>query len=299
MTKEPDFLLFAQHGWADTGNDIGRLARSLASHKTMTIVPSLNWLQTSLRIEPLIREVERLAGETIASYPETPIRIIGHSMGGLIWLEVLHRHREWWSKVHSLVVIGSPIGGSDVARKIDPFSMGIGIARDLGKNRRNLAVNIASEIPTLSIASDIGLGTDGLVTVPNTKFDRANWILISGIRHAALKCHPQVGSLIAEFWNAPQISNLADVNLAVKLIDRLQALPGMTDTDYRYLKRSRLAIEFDENLSIRIWHSPFKVNYVFIVDQSKCLYAGCVGILHTKALRETLAEFKTQSEIIK
>jgi pimeloyl-ACP methyl ester carboxylesterase len=246
-----------------------------------------------LRIEPLVREVERLAGETIASYPETPIRIIGHSMGGLIWLEVLHRHREWWSKIHSLVVIGSPIGGSDVARTIDPFGMGIGIARDLGKNRRNLAVAIASQIPTLSIASDIGLGTDGLVTIPNTKFDRANWMLVSGIRHAALKCHPQVGGLIAEFWNAPQIGNLE----TIKLIDRLQALPGMTDTDYRYLERSRLAIEFDENLSIRIWQSPFKVNYVFVVDRAKCLYAGCVGILHIKALRETLAEFKTQNGI--
>ncbi len=294
---QPDFLLFAQHGWADTGTDIGQLARSLADQNTMTIVPSLNWLQTSWRIEPLIREVERLASKIIANYPQTPIKVIGHSMGGLIWLEVLHRHREWWSKVHSVVVIGSPIGGSDVARKIDPLGMGIGIAKDLGKNRRDLAATIARNIPTLSIASDIGWGTDGLVTVANTKFDRANWILVSGIRHAWLKCHPQVGNLIAEFWVDPQIGHPTTVDLSVESIERLQAIPGMTDSNYYYFARSKLTIQVAENLTIRTWKNPLGVNYVFVAEGGKCLYAGYVGILHAAGLHKALAEFKLHGRV--
>jgi pimeloyl-ACP methyl ester carboxylesterase len=288
----PDFLLFAQHGWADTGNDIGRLASSLATPNTISIVPSLNWLQTSLRIEPLILAVERIASEIIANYPQTPIKIIGHSMGGLIWLEVLHRNRQWWSKIHSLVVIGSPIGGSDVARKIDPLGMGIGIARDLGKNRRDLATTIASNIPTLSIASDIGLGTDGLVTVANTKFDRANWILISGIRHAWLKCHPQVADLITKFWVNPQIGHRITGDLELELIDRLQKVPGMTDSDYRYFSRSRSILEFAEALKINTWKNPFGINYVFVAQQARCLYAGYVGLLHAVDLQKALANFR-------
>ncbi|MEO0948515.1 MAG: lysophospholipase, partial [Cyanobacteria bacterium J06641_5] len=83
------FLLFAQHGWDDDSTAIASLARQLLSPRGRLVAPSLNRLQTWMRLEPLIQAVERYAAEEAARAPELPWRIIGHSMGGLIWLEVL------------------------------------------------------------------------------------------------------------------------------------------------------------------------------------------------------------------
>ena len=185
--KDLEYLLFAQHGWADTGNNIGRLIRSAANQNTKIIVPSLGLIKTFIRLDPLVRQLEQIAEGEIAAHPQLPIKIVGHSMGGLMWLEVLARHPQWWHKVHSLILLGCPVGGSNIARIIDPLSIGIGTAADLGKNRRLIAEKIAQQIPTLSVASDLGMGTDGLVTVENTKFDYANWLLVTNIAHSAMR----------------------------------------------------------------------------------------------------------------
>lgn len=159
-SQDQNFILFAQHGWADIYHDINYLAQALVDQSSKSNIPvytpDLGWINTWLTITPLIDKVERVAVEAIAQYPDLPLRIVGHSMGGLIWLEVLNRHREWWSKVHSLVLVGSPIGGSDLGRLFDPLCLFPLIARDLGKNRRRIAEVIAAKVPTLSIIGDIG-----------------------------------------------------------------------------------------------------------------------------------------------
>jgi pimeloyl-ACP methyl ester carboxylesterase len=289
--NSPDFLLFAQHGWADVGNDIGKLALALATPQTVITAPSLGIIKTFIRIKPLVQQVEKITAEAINKHPETPLKIMGHSMGGLIWLEVLNRNPQWWDKVHSFVLIGSPVGGSDMARLIDPLSMGIGIARDLGTNRRSMAEKIAQHIPTLSIASDLNFGSDGLVTVENTKFDYANFILISGMRHAAMKYHPDIMPIIQEFWANPQIGLSPTEDLTSKLIKRLQSVPGMTDASYRDFKHSKIVAQFSTGISLRIWNKPLRVNYVFVADgENKCLYAGYVGLVHTSELRKAIQE---------
>lgn len=289
--NSPDFLLFAQHGWADVGNDIGRLALALATPQTLITAPSLGLIKTFISIKPLIKQVEKITTEAINNHPETPIKIMGHSMGGLIWLEVLNRNPQWWDKVHSFVLIGSPVGGSDMARLIDPLSIGIGIAKDLGTNRRSIAEKIAQHIPTLSIASDLNSGSDGLVTVENTKFSYANFILISGMRHAAMKCHPNIVPIIQEFWLNPQIGLPPTENLVAKLIKRLQSVPGMTDASYRDFKQSHIVAKFPAGISIRTWNNPLRINHVFVADgEEKCLYAGYVGLIHTSELRKAIQE---------
>ena len=291
--SSPDFLLFAQHGWADRGDDIGKLAGALASTNTHLIVPSLGIVKTFINIELLVRQVEKIADEVINQYPETSLKIMGHSMGGLIWLEVLHRHPEWWHKVHSLVTIASPIGGSDIARIIDPLNIGIGMARDLGENRRPLAEKIAQHIPTLSIASDVNAGSDGLVTVQSSKFAYSKFVLVSGIRHAALKCHPSIVPIIQEFWANPQIEPPTKNNLSAKAIKYLQSIPGMTDASYQDLKKAQLAIALADGNTIRTWKNQFGVSYVFVVDkQEKCLYAGYVGWIHGAGLAKAIALLK-------
>ena len=291
--NHPDFLLFAQHGWADTGASIGTLARAVASPATIVIVPSLGLIKTFIRIEPLVRKIEQIAAQAIEQYPNIPLKIIGHSMGGLMWLEVLNRNPQWWEKVNSLVLLGTPVGGSNLARIIDPLGIGIGTAKCLGENRRAIAEKIARHIPTLSVASDIDRGTDGLVNVENTKFDYANWLLVSGIPHSAMRYHPQMVPIIQNFWANPQLGFPLDEDCANQLIRRLRLVPGMTDTDYRYFARSQIVANHSDNTTIRTWSSLFSVNHVYVAKPTQqCLYAGYVGLFHILELRKAIAEIK-------
>jgi hypothetical protein len=288
--KHPQYLLFAQHGWADTSRDISKLAQAAASSQAIITAPSLGLIKTFIRIEPLVKRLEEIATQVINKYPDVPIRIIGHSMGGLMWLEVLYRNPQWWSKVHSLILLGSPVGGSNIARIIDPLNIGIGTAKDLGKNRRAMAEKIAQHIPTLSVASDFNLGSDGLVTVENTKFAYANCLLISGIPHHALKFHPDLIPIIQNFWTNPQLGLPLTENFANQFIQRLQSIPGMTDGDYQYFERSQIVARFPDATTIHTWNHPLGINHVFVGGEQQCLYAGYVGLLHVLRLRQAIKE---------
>ncbi|MEM8638299.1 MAG: hypothetical protein AAGG51_05780 [Cyanobacteria bacterium P01_G01_bin.54] len=192
------FILFAQHGWADTHRPIRNLAQQLAPG-ALIVTPNLGWLRTWWRIEPLIQRVEASATKTNQLYPEIPWRIVGHSMGGLIWLEVLQRHPEWLPQVHSLVLVASPVGGAIWGQRLDPQGWGIGIARDLAVDRRELAIALARKIPILSVAGDLGNGSDGTVRVATTQFPGATLMNLP-YSHPALKCHPSLIPVIQKFW---------------------------------------------------------------------------------------------------
>ncbi len=290
--SNPECLLFAQHGWADTGNDIGSLIKAAASSQTLIIAPSLGLLKTFIRIKPLIEQLEKIALEIITEHPDTPIKIVGHSMGGLMWLEVLNRNPQWWHQVHSLILLGSPIGGSNIARIIDPLGIGIGTARDLGKNRRDLAEKLAQQIPTLSVASDIGMGTDGLVTVENTKFNYGNWLLISGIAHSAMKYHPDLIPVMQNFWANPRLGNSPNKNQTNQVIQRLRSIPGMTDADYRGFERSQIIATLADGSTLHIWNNPLGVPHVYLGKEQKCLYAGYVGLIHVRGLGQAIKDIQ-------
>ncbi|MBE9128792.1 MULTISPECIES: alpha/beta fold hydrolase [unclassified Coleofasciculus] len=294
MTKAPDFILFAQHGWADTHRTIATMAKVLATSQTLVITPYLGWFKTWWRIEPLVEKVEQIATETIARYPHTPIRIIGHSMGGLIWLEVLTRHPEWWQKVESLVLIASPVGGADLARIFDPLGVGIGIAGALGINRRQMAQVIAKTIPTLVIAGDIDEGSDGTITIGTTTFAGAKFVSLPRLSHAKLKNHPAVVELIREFWANPGITNPPSSDFAAQLIEHLQSVPGMMDAHCRDFRRAKTYMRLANGLSIHIWTHPLQIEHVFVGNSSgECLYGGFVGWMHRAELRKALDEVET------
>lgn len=293
MTKNPDFILFAQHGWADTHHQIAKLANALTTPQTCVITPNLGWLKTWLRIQPLIAYIEQIATETISHYPQTPIKIIGHSLGGLIWLEVLSKHPEWWSKIHSLVLIASPVGGADLARIFDPWGIGIGIASDLAINRRHIAQLIAKIIPTLVIAGDIDGGSDGTITIGTTNFTGANFVCLPRISHAQLKNHPQVIPIIREFWLNPVISPPPIPDFTVMLIERLQSIPGMMDAHRRDFYRAKPYLMFNNGLTLRTWRHPLQVEHVFVANSAEeCLYSGFVGLMNIKTLHQALEEIR-------
>ena len=297
LTNTPDFILFAQHGWADNSQAIAALSRTVATPNTLIVAPDLGYVATWLRIQPLIQKIERTAIDIIARYPTTPIRIIGHSMGGLIWLELLNRHPEWWPLVESLVLVASPIGGADLGRIIDPLGFGIGIARDLGINRRQLAQTIAQVIPTLIIAGDIDGGSDGTITVESSKFIHANFVCLPGLSHAVLKTHQTVAATIRNFWlkpTKPAISTI-EQDLSTLLIQRLQLVMGMTDAHRRDFYRAKVLMTFKDGINILTWKHPLQIEHVFVANRlGECLYGGFVGLIHANGLRQTLEEIKKE-----
>ena len=287
----PNWILFAQHGWADDNRAISGLAADLATLDTLVIAPSLGYAKTWLRIEPLIRAVEAIATAALSDYPAASVRIVGHSMGGLIWLEVLERHPEWWSRVDSLVLLGSPIGGSDLGRMLDPFSLGLGIARDLGKNRRSIAEAIATQIPTLVIAGDVDGGSDGTITVESTKVFGAEFVYLAGLSHPTLRSHSLVARAIRNFWTThPSRSPLfRSPDFGDVLIQRLRQIDGITDAHYRDFYRAQVYSTFKDGVTLRLWKSPIGVEHVFVAcPNGQCLYGGFVGWGHGKGLRQVL-----------
>ena len=293
MINQPDFILYAQHGWADNHQEINKLAQLLATDKTIVITPNLGWLNTWFKIEPLINKLETIVIENLKKYPNVPIKIIGHSLGGLIWLELLTRHPQWHSQIDSLVLIASPIGGADLARIIDPLKIGIGIAKDLGKNRRLMAESIAKVIPTLVIAGDIDNGSDGTITVEATKFNYAKFVCFQGLSHAEMKNSPLLIETIQEFWQNPLITPLVKNDLAKTLINDLRSVSGITDGHYRNFKYSQPYLTFDNGISIKTWKNLLGINHVFIANaEDVCIYAGFVGWIHNQDLENRLEIIK-------
>mgnify|MGYP001027921597 CR=1 FL=1 len=286
----PFFHLFAQHGWADGNKDMVILANRLTRNKHPYSAPDLGYVPTWLRIEPLIQRVEAIAIQTAAAYPHRPWRIVGHSMGGLIWLEVLHRHPEWWSRVHSLVLVASPVGGADLGRLLDPLGWGIGIATDLGTNRRAMAESIAARIPTLVIAGDIDGGRDGTIPVMSTFVSHARFVCLPDIDHARLKTHPEVVRLIHQFWRDDSVGAAIAPDF---VIQQVRAIPGITDSHPRNLEQARIWHTFEDGRTLRLWKNDFGIHYVYLVStRDVCLYAGFVGWLHTLELWKVLVLLK-------
>ncbi len=273
----PDYLLFAQHGWADTAAAIRSLALELAVDHTPVIAPDLGWLDTWMRIEPLIQKVETVAATWLVNYPSTPWRIIGHSMGGLIWIELLHRHPEWQERVHSLVLIASPVRGSGLARVLDPLSWGLGIARDLGQNRLVLAEAIALTIPTLVIAGDIDNGSDGTVTVQATRFDPSHHVILPR-SHPQLKRHLDLIPVIQSFWQSPTIPALINPDPCRAIIQAIEALPGITPAHPRDLAQAKLYLRLPNGVCLWTRRNFWLADHIFVTDpEGRCRFSGFVG----------------------
>ncbi|PSN11703.1 lysophospholipase [filamentous cyanobacterium CCT1] len=294
------YILFAQHGWADTNQSMMTLAEALvagepAAGEAQIVAPCLNYAMTWLRITPLIDEVDALATATLVRQPNLPMRIVGHSMGGLIWLEVLNRHPEWWPRVDFLVLVGSPVGGADLGRILDPLQVGVGIAADLGRDRRSLAARIAAAIPTLVIAGDVDGGSDGTIPVESTQVPHGQFVCLEGISHAALRCHPRVVEQIQQFWGG---SSLSEPLLPHFLVDQLRQIPGMTDAHRRDFARATPWHTFADGTSIRLWRSPMDIHHVFLASaEGDCLYSGYVGWLHTGDLWQSLEALRSEAKL--
>lgn len=260
--------------------------------------PNLGWWRTWREFAPLKQKVEEDAQALLAQYSSASMDIIGHSMGGLIWLEILADHPEWWSRVRSLVLLASPVGGSDLARIFDPLGWFPLIAKHLGKDRRNIASEIARHIPTLAIAGDWDGGSDGTIVVGCTKFFHAHWQVIKGAYHAQMRFHPAVITAIRAFWHNPQVAPLAK-DTATQILQYLYSL-ALTDAHPRDLKFATAIANLREGFSLWQWHSPLQTRHIFVTDQTgEVIYAGFAGWADggkiTRAIADLVGNFGRNS----
>ncbi len=290
-TNQIKLLLFSQHGMADNNKAMGILANKVAPPQSYVIAPTLGFIETYFEIEPLIRKVEQAAGQALQQNPDTPARIIATSLGGVIWVEVLSRHPEWWGRFESLVLLGSPIGGADLARMVDPFGWGIGMAKHLGQSRRALAERLTVKIPTLVVAGNTTDGGDGTVPIESTKLKHAHFICLDGVDHPGLRSHPAVVKVIQEFWSQPREPFPAsEENVVSKLIAHFRSVPGITDASEKGFSRAKNVFSFADGASIRIWTNLLGVNHIFIANNhGNCEYAAFVGWIHSAGLQRAIS----------
>ena len=293
-TSTRPYVLFVQHGWHDTNRRIHRLGLALADKETEVIAPNLGLIKTWWRITPLIEQVEQVAIAAHAHYPDRPWRIIGHSMGGLIWLELLQRHPEWWTRIEAVSLISSPVGGADLGRILDPLRLGLGIARDLGTNRRSMAEHLARQVPIQTIASDYDGGSDGTVPIQCSQFRYASYTQLSGIRHDNTKDHPAVTAAIQTFWQtlpSPSVHNQDPY--ADAIITELQAIPGITDAHLRNFNQASIWATLSQGFTLRTWRHPLGIHHIFLADATnRCRFAGFVGWADTQSLYQGLTAIK-------
>ncbi|PZV15979.1 MAG: lysophospholipase [Pseudanabaena sp.] len=288
--NQPKLIIFSQHGMSDTNRTMNYLAHQVAPLHSHIVAPNLGFIQTHFEIESLILKVERSAAQAFELYSDIPARIIATSLGGVIWVEVLSRHQEWWSKIESLVLLGSPIGGADLARIIDPFGWGIGIAKHLGKNRRPLAEQITAVVPTLVVAGNIG--SDGLVTTESTKLKHAHFVCLDGVSHPDLRFDPKVVGAIQEFWSKTRKPlPPPKATLTLELIEHFRSVPGITDANSQDFCHAKTVFSFADGTSICTWKNIFGVDHVFITNgNGECEYAGFVGWVDSAGMKKAISQ---------
>jgi pimeloyl-ACP methyl ester carboxylesterase len=282
-------LLFAQHGWADTNQAMLRFGETVASPGSLVIAPSLGYVRTWLRIEPLIEIAEQEAVRVLAEYPEARIRAVGHSMGGLIWIELLTRHPEWLARTDRLALIGCPVGGAELAGLLDP--LGLTIGRDLKVDRRDKAEAIAAAVPTLTIVGDLLGPHDGTVSHESARVPHARFVLTPSASHATLRHSPLVARLVRAFFEEPD-PPAADLD---DLEARVQAVPGIRAADPRLLRLARVVLMLADGSTIRTLNAIPGQELVFVTDgEGRCVYAGSVPGSSRSALRQALDEAREQ-----
>ena len=289
MTQNPSYLVFSQHGMVDTRKPMAAVAMRSSDPQSRIVAPDLGYFNTIFSMEPLIAKVEAIAVREIAAHPDTPIRILGMSLGGVIWTELLTRHPEWWPRVESLVLLGSPIGGAHLAKMADPLGvMKFAIADELGRDRRPLAEAIAQVIPTLIVAGDLrhdGSG-DGTVLVQTTQFKHAHFVLIKGVDHAGLRFSGAADEAIQGFWGEGQFPKPEPEASSIdRTIAILRSVPGMTDAAPSDFKLAQYFDVLPDGSRLWRWHNPIGVKHVFLenVAGDYC-FGGYVGWIHTQGL---------------
>jgi pimeloyl-ACP methyl ester carboxylesterase len=287
--ESPETILVAQHGWADDNRAMLAFGRAIASPTTLVIAPDLGYRRTWLRMAPLIDTAEQAVEHALQEHPAAILRIVGHSMGGLIWIDLLTRRLDWRQRTDRLVLIGCPVGGANLAAMLDP--LGLTISRDLIVDRRTLAEALVPSVPTLVIVGDLLGPHDGTVSHESARVADARFIRVPSSSHAGLRRSRWVTALVRAFMECtdPPPLDLDALSAQLQTVSRLRATNG------QMLQMASVRYMFQEGSTIRTLKLPGHAELVFVVDGvGECHYAGGVPWRDRRGLEAAVRAIRTE-----
>ena len=161
-------------------------------------------------VRPGIGENARRLSGFIDSVPAERVDLVGHSLGGVLALQMLQRFPT--GKVGRVVCLGSPLTGSNAARNFGRWEWS---RKMLGRTIREAVLESPLEISDANhavgvIAGNVGLGLglivgnlerphDGMVTVPETRLPGITEHRVLAVNHIGLVFSRQVAAQTSHF----------------------------------------------------------------------------------------------------
>ena len=138
-----------------------------------------------------------------------PLHLVGHSLGGLLIMTMLHHHPQ--VKVHRVVLLGSPYANSAAAQGMAGFATGRGmLGRTLREWLRQPRPSIPDGVELGVIAGDVAIGlgrlvaplrkpNDGVVILDETQVPGAADSIVLHTSHTAMLVLPAVAHAVCAF----------------------------------------------------------------------------------------------------
>jgi pimeloyl-ACP methyl ester carboxylesterase len=161
--------------------------------------------------KPHDANVERLARFARESANGRPAHFVGHSLGGVLILDMLNRHPE--IAAASTVLLGAPVRGSFTGRRLGLAGVGRWMMGDSGVLWNERAVKWQRKAPLGVIAGTarMGLGvalgrlpgpSDGVVCVSETAVEGMTAQALVPLGHSLLIVSGRVAKMVARFLAA-------------------------------------------------------------------------------------------------
>ena len=154
-------------------------------------------------------------------------------------------------------------------------------------------------MPTISVAGDLILASDGAITCRSARVDGARFVCLPRESHPGLIKSDRVVRLVRAYLQDP---NPPDTDL-LPVVARLRAVPGMADPPVGTpaagaASRRRRRPALPGRANIRLRHPAFGNVQVAVADgEGRCLWAGATGRAHVRALRHALEAVKGDSAV--
>jgi len=158
------------------------------------------------RERPLEAHAERLAR---FARSVGPAHFVGHSLGGLVVLEALERHRE--AKAGIVVLMGAPVRGNFAGRRLAQHGWGrwfLGASEPLWREGRSARWTRPEPLGVLAGSLPIGLGrllgalpgaNDGVVRVEETAVEGMRERVVLPVGHSAMLVSARVAAQVVSF----------------------------------------------------------------------------------------------------
>lgn len=160
---------------------------------------------------PFDANVERFARFAQAALGDRPAHFVGHSLGGVLVLDMLNRHPD--VALGSAVLLGAPVRGCIAGRRLGVARVGRWMMGACGPLWEERPARWQREAPLGVVAGTLPLGlgrvlgrmscvNDGVVCVDETKVDGMTAQALVPCGHSMLVVSAAVGALVQRFLAA-------------------------------------------------------------------------------------------------